>query len=196
MMRKQNPFLWLFIAGAFIGIVVLNREKSAFLQNTGIWDADMIERIASLSLGGGTLFWTVLAKRGGRFLGITILSTTYLGRLTCVFCAFGYGFFFGGYVAAAVMRHGIKGILLALLGIFPQGLLYGPMFYGLLLWCSQNCDRIYGRRTRAVPTGNRKAPALAERMLSWLCLVVLLLAGCALESFLSPKLLAAAVKLM
>lgn len=220
-MRKRNPFLWLFAIGMFLGIVFLNFEKGVLLQSTGIWDADMIARMASLSLGGSALFVSILSKRGIRFLGVTILSTTYLGTAVCVLGAFGYGFMFGGYVAGAVLRHGIKGILLACLGIMPQYLFYGPMIYGLFVWCSQTCGWIYGKRGRMRPdnvglshaglgymksgvlvlgrlglNGNAKAPVLAERVLSWLFLLALLLVGCVLESYLGPKLLAVAAKLV
>lgn len=195
-MRKRNPFLWLFVIGLFAGILFLNLEKSALLQSTGIWDADMIRHMATLSLGGSALFVSVLSRRGLRFLGVTILSTTYLGTAVCILCAFGYGFMFGGYVAAAVLRQGAKGILLALMGILPQYLVYGPMLYGLLVWCSQTCNQIYGRQVRAGAGSDIKAPVLAERVLSWLCLLVMLLAGCALESYLGPRLLAAAAKLV
>lgn len=220
-MRKRNPFLWLFAIGMFLGIVFLNFEKSVLLQGTGIWDAEMIGRMASLSLGGSALFMSILSKRGMRFLGVTILSTTYLGTAVCVLYAFGYGFMFGGYVAGAVLRHGIKGILLACLGIMPQYLFYGPMIYGLLVWCSQTCGWIYGKRRRMGSDeaglgyaglgrmkssrlefgrlrfgGNIKAPVLAERVLSWLFLLALLFIGCTLESYLGPKLLAVAAKLV
>ncbi len=183
-MRTRKFFLYLFLAGMTAGILCLILKKSAWLAHTDLWTADMIEAMSAMSLQGGALFATLLYRRGIRFLGISLLATTYLGSAACFCAAFGCGLAFGVYLASAGIRLGMKGILLALVGILPQGILYGVLLYGILTWCRKTCAMIYGRDRQAL-----KTPVLMERVLSWSVLLLLLVAGCALESYVNPALL-------
>lgn len=191
-MRTRKIFLYLFLAGWIAGFICMNLKKSVWLENTDLWAEDMIRELSVLSLQGSALFASVLYRRGIRFLGISILATTYLGNAVCFLAAFGYGFAFGVYLMSAILRMGMRGILLGIAGIFPQGILYAGMMYGLLLWSRKTCDMIYGRGRR---TGENAAyekamttHVLVKQLLSWLLLLASLLAGCALECYISPAL--------
>ena len=186
-MRGRKIFGGLFCVGVLAGILYLNLEKSVLLEQTGLWDETMLERIGHMRVQGSALFASILYRRSVRFFEIAILATTYLGYIVSIGAAVGYGFTFGAYLAAAVLRKGWRGVVVALAGVLPQGILYGILLYGLCLWCRRTWCMIYGR--------GEKTPALAERVLTFLLLFGILVAGCALESFLNPALLQKAVLL-
>ncbi|MDE6168935.1 MAG: stage II sporulation protein M, partial [Acetatifactor sp.] len=115
-----------FCAGLLAGIVIMNLGKSILLENTGLFDEDTLYHMKYMTVDGSALFSYVFRKRIMTVLILAMLATTYLGLAVCVGTAFWYGMSAGGYLTALALRYGLKGILLALAGVFPQYLLYVP----------------------------------------------------------------------
>lgn len=193
-MRDRLPFGYIFLAGLVAGIITMNFGKSILLEDTGLLDADALSRLSAVNFGGSAFFAFILRKRMVMMGAFAVAATTYLGIAACVIGAGWYGFSAGAFVAAGVLRYGVKGFLLTLAAVFPQYLIYGPAIYGLFLWCEKTYRMIYDRNY--FPEKKQKAPVLTGRALSLLALTALMLAGCALESFVNPAVLKGFLKLL
>lgn len=192
-MRDRFPFGYIFLAGLAAGIVTMNFGKNILLDNTGLLDENTLRQVSAMTLDSSVLFVFVLRKRMTEFAVLALAATTYLGLAACVCAAGWYGFCAGAFLAAGILRYGVKGILLALAATLPQYLVYGPALYGLLLWCGRTCRMIYGR---GAYQGDDKIPALSGRVLSLLLLAAAAAIGCALESFVNPAIFKAFVKIL
>ena len=186
-MRKNNLFLSVFVIGLVIGIIMINLEKNTLLEPTGILEESVLKNLLSNGPDNRVLFWYVLRNRILEFVILVILSTTYLGVAVCVLSSGWYGFAAGVFIGVGVMRYGIKGIFLFLAAVLPQYLLYGPMLYGLFLWCETTCNQIYGKKTTLI---------LWERVLSLILLFCLLFVGCVAESFINPIFIKGFIKML
>ncbi len=193
-MRDRFPFGSIFLVSLVAGIITMNFGKSILLEDTGLLDQNTLVRLSSVNLGGSALFAFVLRKRMAVFFTLVLAATTYLGMAVCVLGAGWYGFSAGTFLAAGVLRYGIKGLFLALAALFPQYLVYGPALYGLCVWCEKTCRMIYGRG--GGPKKEKNTPALTGRVLSLVLLGAMMAVGCALESFVNPAVLGGFLKLL
>ncbi len=196
-MRARFPFGSVFLAGLIAGILIMNFGKSILLENTGLLDEYTLYYMKYMTVDSGALFAYVLRKRMGNALLLVIMATTYLGLVFCAGAAFWYGLSAGAFLAAGVLRFGIKGILLALAGTMPQYLLYLPAFYALFLWCEELYRKIYRKKYYEPDYGkDKETPTLAGRVLKLLSIGIVLSVGCALESFANPSILLSFLKIL
>lgn len=193
-MRERFPFGYIFLVGLVAGILTMNFGKSILLEETGLLDENTLRQLSTVNPGGSALFAFILRKRMLAFLLFVVASTTYLGMAACVIGAGWYGFSAGAFLAAGVLRYGMKGILFALAATLPQYLVYIPVIYGLLVWCEKTCRMIYGKNY--YQDRDTKAPVFTGRVLSLLVLFIAMLAGCALESFVNPAILRGFLKFL
>lgn len=183
-MRKKIPFSYIFLVGLVIGILMMNFGKNTLLDSTGLLDENTLKQMSSAAPDSSVLFVYVLRKRMVGIVALALAATTYLGVAACALTAGWYGMSAGIFLAAAVMRYGLKGVLLALAATMPQYLVYAPAIYGMLIWCEKTCRVIYGKGY--YQASDTKTPAISGRVFSLLILLSLMLAGCALESFVNP----------
>lgn len=177
-----------FCGGLLAGIVIMNLGKSILLENAGLFDEDTLYHMKYMTVDGSALFSYVFRKRIMTVLILAMLATTYLGLAVCVGTAFWYGMSAGGYLAALALRYGLKGILLALAGTFPQYLLYAPALLALLAWSESLFRGIYSRSG----TETVEDRGFLVKKLCWLLAVLaVMLAGCFLEAYVNPRLLLA-----
>ncbi len=175
-----------FCAGLLAGIVIMNLGKSILLENTGLFDEDTLYHIKYMTVEGSALFSYVFRKRIITVMILAMLATTYLGLAVCMGTAFWYGMSAGGYLTALALRYGLKGILLALAGVFPQYLLYVPALMALLAWSESLFRGIYSRSG----TETVEDRGFLIKKLGWLLAILgAVLAGCFLEAYVNPRLL-------
>lgn len=181
------PFATIFTVGVFAGIFCMNLGKSMLLENTGLLDEYSLSHMKYATVDGTALFYYVLKQRLGCILILAILATTYLGFVICCVVSLWYGVCVGAFLGAAVLRYGIKGMLLVFGGIFPQYLVYVPAMIAMLLWCRNIYRMIYLDRTLGWE-GTR--PFFFPKSIIQLVLIAaVFLVGCILESFLNPMIL-------
>ena len=130
----NNTFLTLFCAGLIAGILVINMGKSILLGDGGMFDESTLYHLKYMTVDSNALFCYVFRKRLIRILGLAVLSTTYLGLVACMGASLWYGFSAGAFLTTLAIRYGIKGILLAVISMFPQYLIYVPVILALLFW--------------------------------------------------------------
>ena len=181
----QLPLWSIFWAGVLTGIIIINFGKSILLENTGLLDEYTLYHMKYMTVDSSALFYYILRIRIKCFLSLVIFATTYLGLLVCAGTAFGYGVSLGAYLSVLLIRYGIKGILFAVLSIFPQYLLYVPAMAGLLLWCEGLNRSIYFKSGFLIETeGNT---TISRRIIKLAGLLLLVLVGCIAESFVNPN---------
>ena len=193
-MRSRFPFGYIFLVGLVAGIITMNFGKSIMLEDTGLLDENILPQLSSVNLSGSALFAFILRKRMIVFIMLVVAATTYLGMAVSVIGAGWYGFCAGAFLAASVLRYGMKGVFLVLVATLPQYLVYAPAIYGLLLWCEKTCRMIYVRNY--YPEQERKTPILTGQVFSLLIIFVMMLVGCALESFVNPTILKGFIMLL
>lgn len=186
--KGRLPLGAIFLAGVLAGIMMINLGKSILLEKTGLLDEYTLYHMKYMTADSSALFYYVLCLRMKTAITLAILATTYLGLVVCAGTAFWYGLSAGAFLAAAVIRYGLKGILFACVGILPQYIVYVPVFIILLMWCETLNRSIYFRSS--LSTGENAEIPWLKRVVQLALILSALLLGCLLESFANPGLLA------
>ena len=187
----NHTFLTFFCVGLIAGILVINMGKSILLGDGGMFDESTLYHLKYMTVDSNALFCYILRKRIIRFLGLAVLSTTYLGLAACVGAAFWYGLSAGAFLATLMLRYGIKGILLAVISMFPQYLVYVPVVLALLLWCQELFRGIYVRGEYSAADRG----FLVKKAGRLLVLMAVLVVGCMLEAYMNPFILMGFLKI-
>ncbi|MCI8691893.1 MAG: hypothetical protein HFH91_03955 [Lachnospiraceae bacterium] len=191
LLARQRVFFTCFSVGVLIGIVIINIGKGVLLGDMGLFNEETLSQMMYMTVDGNAFFCYILRKRIGRLLILAVLSTTYLGLASCMGISFWYGMSAGTLLASLIIRYGLKGILLAVVSIFPQYLLYVPAVLAMLYWCEELYKGIYVRGE--FNTGEKKVwIGKAGQLLAILAAVG---AGCLLEGYLNPYLLLGFLKI-
>lgn len=181
-----------FCAGILAGILVLNIGKSTFADSTGLFDEYILSGMKYMTVDGSALFYYVLRKRMLLLLIMAVLATTYLGYAVCVGAAAWCGMATGTYLSVLILRYGLKGIVLAAVGVFPQYLIYIPAVVLMLGWCESVYRAIYARGSGADVTDK----VFWMKKLGRLGLIGAIAAlGCLLEGYVNPRLLIGYLKI-
>lgn len=181
--RKQ---LTVFCLGILAGMVIMNFGKSIMLEHTGIFDEDTLYRLKYMSVDGNALFCYAFRKRMVVFLVMAVLATTYLGYVICMGAAAWCGMSAGVFLSALFLRYGLKGLVLALVSVFPQYLFYVPAVIMMLGWSEDLYRAIYSR-SRVADVWEK---SFVLKKAGWLGAIVLtILLGCILEGYINPGLL-------
>jgi len=186
-------WIFLFMAGFIAGIFLINMNSNLFVGEDGIYSTGTINRLKYLEIENSTFFRYVTAGRFKDYLLLGLMSTTYLGIVIAYGTAAFQGMMLGMVITVAVIRFGLKGILLVLFSFFPHQLLLLPAGAMMLMWCCQNCRMLYFDR-RTIWNGELKKKYFLRQliMLVWILMVVMI--GCILESYVNPMLLMDIVK--
>lgn len=183
---ERNTIAFIFLAGLLAGFLIINMGKGILLTNTGLFDEATLYRMKYMTVDSSALFCYVLRKRLCCILLLAVAVTTYLGRVVCRGAVFWYGLSTGAFLTALMLRYGMKGLLLALAGMFPQYLLYVPALLLFLRWAEHLYRCIYARGA-GYDAGEK---GFARRKAGQLFLLVgIICLGCLLEGYVNPHLL-------
>ncbi len=187
----QRNLLACFGVGLLIGILVINIGKGVLLGEAGLFDETTLYHMKYMSVDSNALFSYIFRKRVGRMLILAVLSSTYLGLVACMGAAFWYGMSAGAFLTSLALRYGLKGILLALVGLFPHCLLYVPAVLLLLVWCEELFRGIYVRGD--FRGGDRGL--LLKKAGRFFAILLAMTVGCLLEGYVNPFLLLGFLKI-
>lgn len=190
--KTTNNFLslwvYVFLGGFLLGVLLMNIGSELLLTEEGIFAASGINRLKYLEIDGGKFFPYVLKKRMQGMILPVLFSTTVMGSMVLYGCLIWQGFLAGMTISAAVIRFGIKGLLLILAGVFPHQLLLFPAMIMLFIWCYDNCQsRLFMSKGRS-----RQYMRQAVSLL-WIGFMILI--GCILESYVNPMLVSDILKI-
>lgn len=169
----------------------MNIGKSILLENTGLLDEYALYHMKYMTVNSNALFYYVLKQRLGTMLLLAVFATTYLGLTVCLGAVAWYGMAAGAFMSALVIRYGLKGIFFAVVGIFPQYLLYVPAMLAMLFWCERLCRSIYFKNG----IYQEGSVSLLKRLLNLVVIFFVVILGCFLESYINPHLMSGLLKI-
>ncbi len=181
--------IYLFMIGLFLGILIVNAGYDTWIRNGSLLGTEMILRLKNSVPDGGELFGYIMKHRLFTVFMLGILGTTMIGiPAVCGYVCY-TGLAAGCLLSVAVIRYGIRGLLLMAAGVFPQGLLLIPAYIALFVW-TLNMNRLlyvkgsYG--DHYIRTGRQSYLKKGIEMIS---IVVVVIIGCLVESYVNPKML-------
>lgn len=192
-MKLVNKQLILFIIGICGGILLANLVKSELLSGTELLGEDALLQVRYAVIDSKSLFLRLLGQRLGEALLLILLSTTFLGLMAVWFYAFRYGLSLGLLLTALLAGHGVKGVLLLVVGLMPQMLVYVPVWVLLLALAERTCRRLYYLNGNEGLAGLKRMGIHLSAQAG--LLLFMLAVGCWLEAYVNPYLLRMVVKI-
>ncbi len=196
--ERNNTYLkwfFLFVVGFVIGILFVNFRSGMFLSDEGIFCKTSMNRMKYLDVDHRLFFRYVLVQRLKWLFLAGLLSTTCFGIVAIYACMAWQGILTGMIITAAVIRYGMKGMVLILSVFFPHQFLLFPASIMMLYWSYQNCCFLYfPGKNPSILLRNQKRQYLRQLLLlGWIVGVVII--GCVLESYVNPLLLSDVIKI-
>ncbi|BCN31407.1 hypothetical protein bsdtb5_27020 [Anaeromicropila herbilytica] len=174
--------IFLLIFGVIIGTLFANIFKGVYLNNTALSDNIDISKIGTLNINYINLLKYVLINNYKKYFLIWLFNVTILGIPFMTLFIFYHGFCAGFIIAITTMQYGMKGILLFLTYLFPQYIIYIPV-YIITLWKGYEICRGMNHSTNK---GMKSKLQYAIKQLPIvLILGVILFLGCILETYLN-----------
>lgn len=189
-----RSWLYLFLGSFLLGILIMNMGNEILLGDAGIFNTASMNRLKYIEINEGKFFAYVLRQRLGGCIVLLILSTTTLGLISAYGVVLWQGMMTGMLMTAAVIRYGIKGLLLILGGMFPHQCLLIPGGVMMLGWCLENYYWFHRYGKGTIPYFRSRRQQLFHQgiLLLWFLLVMLI--GCVLESYVNPILISDLIK--
>lgn len=192
-MRLANKQLILFIIGICGGILLANLVKSELLSGTELLGENALLQVRYAVIDSKSLFLRLLGQRLGEAILLMLLSTTFLGLAAVWFYAFRYGLSLGLLLTVLLAEHGIRGLLLLVVGLLPQMLVYVPVWALLLALAERTCRRLYYLNGNEGLAGLKRMGIHLSAQTG--LLLFMLAVGCWLEAYVNPYLLRLVVKI-
>lgn len=195
---QRIRFIYVFLFGFFIGVFLINVWKDLFIADLGFLDEEMLYQMKYAQIDGDKFLGFVLKRRLLVFFSLAVGATTYLGLFMIYGALLWFGFAGGCFMAASAIRYGFKGILL-IVGVFmPHFIIYIPVFGILFCWCYYICCAMYfpgkiysGQESRYK---NKKAFWIIN-MVRAACLLMVVIIGILIESYVNPIFLTKLLKI-
>lgn len=176
--KNKGQLLILFLAvGFLIGIIYENlvSRESALLSE--VFLRSNLERYLQTNIIGEKYLWYVAKARLILLATVCIFSCFWWKKLFVILCLTVCGFFVGVMFVAAVMQLGIKGILLCMAGVLPQGIFYVMAYSMLFLYWFRYPESRWNRA-------------------KLLFVIIMFLAGIMLETYVNPALVKLVIKIL
>lgn len=176
--KNKGQLLIIFLAvGFFVGIIyenIISRGNALFSE---LFLRSNLERYLQTNVLGEKYLWYVVKARIVILGVVSILGCFRWKKLIVIMWLFVCGFFAGIISVVAVMQHGIKGILLCLAGILPQGIFYVMAYSMLFLYWFRYPESRWNRA-------------------KLLFVVVMFLTGIAIEVYVNPTLVKLVIRIL
>ena len=192
-LKLANKQLIIFIIGICGGIVIANLVKSELLSGTELLEENALLQVRFAAIDSSSLFLCLLGERLGEAILLVLLSTTFLGLAAVWVYAFRYGFSLGLLLTTLFAEHGIKGMFLLIVGLFPQALIYVPAWVLLLALAERTCRRLYYMNGNEGLSGLKRTGIHLSAQAG--LFLFMLAVGCWLEAYVNPYLLRMVVKI-
>ena len=192
---QQSPIkscyyvIYLFTIGLFLGILFVNLGYDTWIKDGSLLGADMITRLKNSVPDGGGLFGYVMKHRLFTVCMLGILATTIIGLpAVCGYICYA-GLSAGCLLSVAVIRYGIRGLLLMAAGILPQGVLLIPAYMALFVWAVGVNRMLYSKNPYKEYYIKYSRQVYIKKGLQIMGIVAVVIIGCLLESYVNPKLM-------
>lgn len=192
---QQSPLkngyyiIYLFTIGLFLGILVVNLGYDAWITDGSLLGTDMISRLKNSTPDGGSLFGYIVRHRLFTVCMLGLLATTIIGLpVVCGYICYS-GLAAGCLLSVAVIRYGIRGVLLMAAGILPQGLLLVPAYTALFIWAVSVNRMLYSKGPYKEPYMRYSKQTYIKKGVQIAGIMAVVIIGCLLESYVNPKML-------
>ena len=181
--------VYLFTIGLFLGILIVNLGYDAWIKNGSLLGADMIARLKNSMPDGGGLLSYVIKHRLFTVCMLGLLATTIIGLpVVCGYICY-VGLAAGCLLSVAVIRYGIRGLLLMAAGILPQGVFLIPGYIALFVWAVNVNRMLYSRNPYKEHYMRYSKQIYVQKGLQMAGITAVVIIGCLLESYVNPKML-------
>ena len=192
---QQSPIkscyyvIYLFTIGLFLGILIVNLGYDSWIKDGSLLGADMIVRLKNSVPDGNGLFDYIVRHRLFTVCMLGILATTIIGLpAVCGYICYA-GLSAGCLLSVAVIRYGIRGLLLIAAGILPQGIVLIPAYIALFVWAVSVNRMLYSRNPYKEHYMRYSRQIYIQKGLQIIGITAVVIIGCMLESYVNPKLL-------
>jgi Uncharacterized membrane protein len=172
--------IFLLIIGLFLGVLCANIFRENYLSQIQNYESNVFTRISQGSIDHAGLFFYVLGRKFSEFAIFWLLSITILGIPYMALKITSFGFFTGFFISAVSVQYGLKGLLLILVYVFPQGLLYIPIALVSLYKGFELCRTIYSENRNSF---GGIAKLVKSNLVLIILLAIALLVACFLEAY-------------
>ena len=181
--------IYLFMIGLFLGILIVNLGYDGWIKDGGLLGMDMIVRLKNSVPDSRGLLGYVMKHRLFTVCMLGLLATTIIGMpVVCAYICY-IGLAAGCLLSVAVIRYGIRGLLLMVAGILPQGIFLIPGYIALLVWAVSVNRMLYSRNPYKEHYMRYSRQIYIQKGLQIAGITVVVIIGCLLESYVNPKLL-------
>lgn len=187
--------LYLFMLGLFLGIVFVNIKHDVWIKDDGLLSSTMMKQLQSSEPDGSYLLGYILKHRVSVILIVSLLASTIIGLpIVCAYVCY-LGISAGCMLSVAVIRYGVRGIFFMAAAIFPQGFLLVPAYFLLFIW-SLDCNRsLYGRVDGLDGRYFLGKQFILSKGIQLLGIVLLVIMGCVVESYVNTQIVHFVLKL-
>lgn len=177
--REVPGWLLPFLIGFVAGVILMNSGMFLQLEESSLLDEYTLGRLKYLEINCNTFFVYVLQKRITLLWLLMLFCITTIGLyVLCGYLAW-CGFVCGTLLSVAIMRYGIKGILLIVAGTLPHYIFYIPACL-LLIKLGQ---KLHERTQNVLQCG-----------MSFLGIHIVVIIGILLESYVNPYIMTKILK--
>ena len=181
--------IYLFTIGLFLGILIVNLGYDAWIKDGSLLGTDMIARLKNSVPDGRGLFGYVIKHRLFAVCMLGLLSTTIIGLpVVCGYICY-IGLAAGCLLSVAVIRYGIRGLLLMAAGILPQGIFLIPAYIALFVWAVSVNRMLYSKNPYKEHYMRYSRQIYVQKGLQIAGIAAVVIIGCLLESYVNPKML-------
>lgn len=189
--RIKNGYqmAYLFLIGFFMGILIVNLGHDTWIRNGGLLGAEMVNRLKNSRPDGESLVGYILRHRLSAVCVLGLVSTTIVGMpALCAYICY-TGLAAGCLLSVAVVRYGIRGILLIAGVLFPQAILLVPAYIGLFLWAANVNQILYAPRTQLEGYERFGRRFYVKKSVQMAGITAVVIIGCLLESYVNPDII-------
>lgn len=180
---------YLFLIGFFMGILIVNLGHDTWIRNGGLLGAEMVNRLKNSRPDGESLVGYILRHRLSAVCVLGLVSTTIVGMpALCAYICY-TGLAAGCLLSVAVVRYGIRGILLIAGVLFPQAILLVPAYIGLFLWAANVNQILYAPRTQLEGYERFGRRFYVKKSVQMAGITAVVIIGCLLESYVNPDII-------
>lgn len=192
---QQSPLkncyyvIYLFMIGLFLGILIVNVGYDTWIREGSLLGTDMIARLKNSTPDGGGLFGYIVKHRLFTVCMLGVLSTTMIGLpAVCGYICY-VGLSAGCLLSVAVIRYGIRGLLLIAAGVLPQGILLIPAYIALFVWAVSVNRMLYSKNPYKEVYMRYSKQIYLKKGIQIVGIAAVVIIGCLLESYVNPKVL-------
>ena len=184
-----HQIIRLILLFSFIGgILTANLSGQEQISQIGVLNDYFMERFEYHTVHGENLFFYILGERVPMLVLLFLLAFSSLGVVSGMFFLGWQVFSVGFMMAAAIAKYGVRGILLAVGAIFPQYLVYFPI-YIIFCYIAQDLRKSRYKSSRDGMTSREQLRNWGAAVVLFGILFLFYLAGICLESYVNPMIL-------